>query len=106
LKVLALSPGHAPARAMLAKISPSGAATASRKVDPEVRQTRAEEVAEDRPGALDSAVLRRAQQRMGLSGLPVIFDLPQPLAIRRADQFARLIHPALQPLRQVSQRRV
>ena len=26
---------------------------------------------------------------MGLSGLPVIFDLPQPLAIRRADEFAK-----------------
>jgi hypothetical protein len=96
VKVLELSPGHAPAQAMLAKIDRQGLPASGPAVDRDVQQTAAADVEEDRPGALDSAVLRRAQRGMGLSGLPVIFDLPQAVAVRRADEFARLIHPILQ----------
>jgi hypothetical protein len=96
VKVLDLSPGHAPAQAMLAKIDRQGVPAPGPAVDRDVQQTAAADVEEDRPGALDAAVLRRAQRGMGLSGLPVVFDLPQAVAVRRADEFARLIHPILQ----------
>ena len=95
LKVLELSPDHGPAQAMLSKLEFSEAAR-GKMVDPSVVQTSGEEVAEDRAGALDAAVLRGAERGMGLSRLPVIFDLPQTLAIKRADEFARFIHPVLQ----------
>ena len=95
-KVLAISPEHARAKAMLASIRQSEALAARRKLDPEIRQTRADAVGDDQPGALDSAVLRGAQRGMGLSGLPVIFDLPRPLAIKRAEEFARYVQPVLQ----------
>ncbi|MGP0065984.1 MAG: hypothetical protein ACLQGP_20590 [Isosphaeraceae bacterium] len=95
MKVLDLSPDHGPAQAMLSKLELSDTSPTGR-IDPEIRQTAAEEVAEDKPGALDSAVLRGAERGMGISRLPVIFDLPRPLAIRRADEFARFIHPVLQ----------
>jgi hypothetical protein len=49
-----------------------------------------------RPGALDSAVIRRAIRELGISNLPVIFDLPVPLAIKRAEEFARYVNPLLQ----------
>jgi hypothetical protein len=98
-KVLEISPEHGPAKAMLAKISqpPSSRAPAGElKVDEGVQQAGAEAVVEDRPGALDSAVLRGAEHRMGITGLPVIFDLPQPVALRRAEEFKQFVHPILQ----------
>jgi hypothetical protein len=33
---------------------------------------------------------------MGISDLPVIFDLPTSQAVKRADEFARFVHPVLQ----------
>jgi hypothetical protein len=95
LKVLEISPDHEPAQAMLSTIQLTDAARANR-IDPAVRQTGADVVAEENPGAVDAAVLRGAERGMGVSRLPVIFDLPQPVAIRRADEFARFIHPVLQ----------
>jgi hypothetical protein len=95
VKVLEISPDHGPAQAMLANMEYTEKRQAN-QFDPEVRQTAAEEVAEDRPGAHDSAVLRGAEREMGLTGLPVIFNLPRPLAIRRAEEFARYIQPLLQ----------
>ena len=98
-KILELSPSHGPAKAMLVKISQSEAsraASGAAKVDVDVQQTSGEEVVEDRAGRADSAVLRGAAARMGISGMPVIFDLPQTLAIRRADEFRLNVHPVLQ----------
>ncbi len=95
VKVLAISPDHGPAQAMLANLEYSEKRPAT-EFDPEVRQTAAEEVAEDNPRALDSAVLRGAERGMGLTGMPVIFNLPKPLAIQRAVEFARYIQPVLQ----------
>jgi hypothetical protein len=95
VKVLEISPDHGPAQAMLANMEYTEQRRAN-PYDPEVRQTAGEEVAEDQPGARDSAVLRGAQRGMGLSGMPVIFNLPRPLAIRRAEEFARHIQPVLQ----------
>ena len=67
-----------------------------RRRDPEVRQTQAERLADERPAALDSAVIRGAQSALRISGLPVIFDLPKPMAITRATEFAKYVHPLLQ----------
>ncbi len=97
--VLQISPEHDAAKAMLEQITRSelGRAERSRdKVDTAVRQTAAEDVAEDRAGALDSAVFRGAERRMGITGLPVIFDLPQALAIQRTEQYKQYVHPILQ----------
>jgi hypothetical protein len=40
--------------------------------------------------------LRKAQRGLGMKDLPVIFDLPLPLAIKRTDEFNRSVHPVLQ----------
>src|SRR5262249_35659259 len=48
------------------------------------------------PEAPDSAVLRHAQRALGIRDLPVIFDLPLPLAIKRTEEFSRFVHPLLQ----------
>lgn len=98
-KVLEISPEHDAARAMLDQLSRTQLSRMDRtrdKVDAAVRQTAAEDVAEDRGAAVDSAVLRSAERRMGITGLPVIFDLPTPLAIQRTEQFKRYVHPILQ----------
>ncbi len=90
------NPNHKQAQAMLVSIGNAATRAALRPRDPDVRQTRAEEMADNRPGALDSGVLRRAQRDMGIANVPVIFDLPVPLAVKRAQEFARYISPLLQ----------
>jgi len=90
------NPNHPQAYAMLVSIEQAATRAAYRQRDPEVRQTRADEMTDQRPGALDSAVLRRAQRELGISNLPVIFDLPVPVAVKRAEEFARYINPLLQ----------
>ena len=90
------NPNNRQAQAMLVSIEQAAMRAAVRQRDPEVRQTRADEMADARPGALDSAVIRRALRELGISNLPVIFDLPAPLAIKRAEEFARYINPLLQ----------
>jgi hypothetical protein len=94
--ILQLNPKHGQARAMLISIEQSATRAALRQRDPEVQQTRAEPMAQERPGVLNSAVIQRAQRDLGISGLPVIFDLPKSLAVKRADEFARYVHPLLQ----------
>jgi hypothetical protein len=96
LKVLELNPKHPQARAMLFSMEQTAAIAAQTKRDPQVQQTGAETMAASHPTALDSAVLQGAQRGLGISGLPVIFDLPRPLAIKRANEFALYVHPVLQ----------
>lgn len=98
-QVIEISPDHGPARAMLTSMVQNEATRLARretKIDEGVKKTAAEEVHEDRPGALDSAVLRGAEHRMGITGLPVIFDLPPAMAVLRTDEFKRYVHPVLQ----------
>jgi hypothetical protein len=98
-QVVEISPNHGPARAMLTKMNQAEAARVARnesKIDAGVQKTGGEEIAEDRPGALDSAVLKGAERRMGITGLPVIFDLPPAVAVRCAEQFKQYVHPVLQ----------
>ncbi len=95
-KVVALNPKNQQAQAMLVSIDQAATIAEMRKRDPEVRQTRAERLADERPATLDSAVIRGAQSALRISGSPVIFDLPRPLAITRTTEFAKYVHPLLQ----------
>ena len=98
-QVVELSPNHAQARLMLAGLRQTEANRMAReetKVDDGVRQASATSLSEDNPRALDSAVLAGAGRRMGISGLPVIFDLPPATSVLRAQQYKQYVHPVLQ----------
>jgi hypothetical protein len=97
-EILRLNPSNGPARTMLVKIDQEEARSAFRMRDPEVQQTRADRMTDERErlAVLDSAVIGRAQSVMGITSTPVIFDLPKPLAIKRAGEFFQFVHPVLQ----------
>ncbi len=104
LAVLELTPAAREAKAMLASIE----ATEVRlsrvpKVDDGVQRTGVEMPARrttttpaGAPSEIDASVLQQAQRELGINAVPVIFDLPPAIAARRADQFARVVHPVLQ----------
>ena len=102
--VLKLSPKAGQARAMLVSIQNAETRQAlakNRDVDTDVMQSRAEMTIPtarraDRPSELDDAVIRKAQKEFGLTGLPVIFELPAAMAVKRADQFTKSVQPILQ----------
>ena len=97
--ILDRSPQHKEAKAMLESLDQAQARLAMRGRDPAVRQTAGEEVKRvpgDRPGVLDASVFSGAFRGMGISDYPVIFDLPQALAVKRFDEFGRYVHPVLQ----------
>lgn len=95
-KVLELNSKHPQARAMFVTMEQAAAMAAERRRDPEVRQTAAEESVDNNPSALDSAVIQKAQRRLNIMGMPVIFDLPTPLAIKRTQEFISFVNPLLQ----------
>ena len=97
--ILELNPKHLEAKAMLVSLDQTQVRLAMRKRDPGVQQTAAEQVrppVEDKPGALDASVINGAKRGMGISDLPVIFDLPPSQAVKRSDEFARYVHEVLQ----------
>ncbi len=103
--VVKFSPNSREARMMLTSMDAAEARLAARpQVDPGLVQTGAEmretspsdRTNDARPAEIDSTVLQRARRELGVSGLPIIFNLPPALAVRRADQFARVVHPVLQ----------
>jgi len=97
--ILQLSPKHVQSRAMLDALDQAQTRLANRLRDPEVQQTGAELArmpAAERPSTLDAAVIYGARRGMGISDLPVIFDLPTSQAVKRTDEFARYVHPVLQ----------
>ncbi|MGC8640649.1 MAG: hypothetical protein ACP5XB_12310 [Isosphaeraceae bacterium] len=97
--ILQMSPKHPEARAMLLSLDQAKARLAMRRRDPAVRQTAAEEVRRapaERPGVLDASIYSGALRGMGIPNYPVIFDLPQPVAMKRFDEFGRYVHPVLQ----------
>ena len=82
---------------MLLSIEQAAARLARRERDPDVAsRPKLETMSDRRPEALDSAILRNAQRGLGIKDLPVIFDLPLPLAIKRTEEFTRYVHPLLQ----------
>jgi hypothetical protein len=97
--ILLRNPKHVQAKAMLVSLDQAQSRLANRLRDPDVRQTGAEQVRStpgDRPGSLDTAVIYGARRGMGISDLPVVFDLPTSQAVKRTDEFARYVHPVLQ----------
>ncbi|MGO9601360.1 MAG: hypothetical protein ACLP7Q_25550 [Isosphaeraceae bacterium] len=99
--ILQSNPKHSQARSMLDSLNQAQTRQANRMRDPDVRQTGGEQVVQapapsDRPGALDASVISGARRGMGITDLPVIFDLPPAQAVKRADEFARYVHPVLQ----------
>ena len=101
--VVSLSPKAVDAKAMLAKLEASAERAAKPRLDPALIQTGGDEATmaapkanDPRPAEIDASAIRRAQRDLGVSGLPVIFDLPPALAVKRAEQFARDVHPLLQ----------
>jgi hypothetical protein len=97
-KVVELNSQNRQAKFMLLSIDQEAVRLANRRRDPDVMQTRADSMADDRPIALGSAFIQGAKREMGISGLPIIFDLPRPLALLRAQEFERRVHPLLQVL--------
>jgi hypothetical protein len=98
--VLALSPGHGEAKAMLANLQAAAERAARRDLDV-LRTAASSDVAgRDKPEELNPAdILPRADRSRGGSdvlGLPVIFDLAPAAAVKRAQDFARYVHPELQ----------
>lgn len=98
--ILKIDPKHVRAKAMLTSIGMADSRTAQRQQrDAEVKQTSAETVEPgtmERPATLDNAVVRGARRGMGVSDLPVIFDLPPGAAMKRAQEFQSFVHPVLQ----------
>jgi hypothetical protein len=108
--ILEQNPNHPKAKAMLLSIDQAAARLAHRErdpdvrrtpggrpvEDPDVRRTEGEPMSDQKPEALNSAVLGKAQRALGIRDLPVIFDLPLPLAIKRTEEFSRYVHPLLQ----------
>ena len=95
-KVLELNSKHPQARAMLFTMEQAAALAAQRQRDPEVHQTGAEEPVDNNPGALDSAVIQKARRGLKIMGMPVIFDLPTPMAVKRTQEFISYVNPLLQ----------
>jgi hypothetical protein len=97
--IMELSPKHLQAKAMLVSLDQAQARQEMRKLDPEVKRSGSLEpqpTPSDRPGSLDASVIQGARRGMGISDLPVIFDLPTSQAVKRTDEFARFVHPVLQ----------
>ncbi len=95
-KVVALNPSHAQAKAMLRSMQQAETLAAQAQANPDVKQTAAGEGADERPAALAPAVIQGAQRERMISAVPEIFDLPLPLAVKRANEFYAFVHPALQ----------
>ncbi len=103
--VLACSPNAREAKAMLGSIEAREARLEQPRVDTALIQTGGARPASNeansgsngdgRPAEIDAAAIRRAQHDLGVSSAPVIFDLPPALAVKRADTFARNVHPIL-----------
>ena len=96
VKVIELNPKHDQAKAMLFSMQQAAEVASQRPRDPDVQQAAAETPRENRPGVLDAAVIQNAHRGLGISGLPVIFDLPAPLAVKRTNEYFRSVHPLLQ----------
>lgn len=94
--VLALSPDHEEATSLLAQLENRIARQSQATSDPAVMQTSATTAKESGPRDLDPAFLNRALRDMALRTNPVIFDLPEPQALKRAQEFNQYIHPIVQ----------
>lgn len=97
--VLVIEPNHAEARAMLEKLDLE--VERDRARDPEVRVASAApaDLAPTSPEparTLDPIAQQSARRDLGISDVPVIFNLPSQLAVKRAQEFGYYVHPILQ----------
>lgn len=88
--ILAMSKGDAEVEAMLTMVQSEEDRATYR--DSAVMQTKAEVV---EPGEMPTLPIKQARG-LAAPSLPRIFDLPAALAVKRADEFDRRIHPLLQ----------
>lgn len=100
--VAKLSPNAPEITAMLASVEQAQARESARpRLDPSLMQTKAEitertvPADDSRPAEIDVTVLNKARKALGVSSLPVVFELPPALAVKRADEFARYVNPLL-----------
>lgn len=101
--VLALSPAHRRAKAMLFNLAAIAGKPAPKDKALIRTNSKARESIEDGPEAdlppdeLPLGALREAAERYPKGGgPPIIFELPVPLAVRRYQEFVRAVHPVLQ----------
>ncbi|MDX2037739.1 MAG: hypothetical protein SFX72_13900 [Isosphaeraceae bacterium] len=95
-KVAELSPGFLPAKRMIASIDANASVRRETPTaDPDVALAGAEIPARS-PSALDPRVVKARRDMMRSGGVPVIFDLPTPEAVKRATEFSRSVHLLVQ----------
>jgi hypothetical protein len=93
--VLALSPEHEEAKSNLGLLEIRMTRRETRTDDAIVR-TSATKPVENMPREMDPAFLNRALREMAARNSPIIFDLPEPQAVKRGQEFNQVIHPMLQ----------
>lgn len=93
--ILALSPDHDEAKALLGLLE-TRIARNSVRTDNSVMRTSATRPSQGQPQDLDPIFVNRAMREMVGKSTPVIFDLPEALALKRAQEFNEFIHPTLQ----------
>lgn len=100
--VLAVSPRAREAKAMLLNLEQNEARARTPRLDPGLMQTSGEAArpgparGDSRPSEIDPSALGTALRDLNVSRTPVIFDLPPAVAVKRAELFARDVHPVLQ----------
>ncbi len=99
-QLLVLSPRHQQAKSMLGFLD-AAEETAMMRDNAVVQTSGVQTEAaparrDDAPEELNPQILSRIRREMGVNGPPVIFDLPAPLAVKRAEEFRRVIHPIVQ----------
>ena len=92
--VLNVAPKDPLATLMIKSMDATDEAAANRVRDDDVRQAGAEMPDETNP--VNQARVNKALRAYGNTGLPVVFDLPPTLAVKRAKEFAVYIQPVLQ----------
>ena len=92
--VLAMCPDDREAKLMAKNMDANAEAAA--RLDPDVRRTSGEMPRVEAPAALDPRILKSIRKEYGKAALPEIFDLPPAVAVGRANDFARVVHPVLQ----------
>jgi hypothetical protein len=94
--ILALSPDHEEAQILLAQLDTRISRKNATMADPGVVQTSATSTKDGGANEIDPIFLNRALRDMALRTSPVIFDLPEPQALKRAQEFNQYIHPVVQ----------
>ena len=93
--VVKYAPKDRIAQAMIEKLDADAERVASNR-DADVVRTSLDPASASPPPALDPVAIQAAKRELGVGDVPVIFDLPPPLAVKRAQEFSTIIHPILQ----------